>query len=423
MKKPLLGCIADDFTGGTDLASTLVQGGMRTIQCLGVPSDPIDTDADAVVVALKTRTCDRARAIEESLQALSFLREAGCEQFFYKYCSTFDSTDRGNIGPVADALMDALDIRFTIACPAFPENERTVYKGHLFVGDALLSDSSMRDHPLTPMRDANLVRVLGRQTAREVYLCHQEMVDQGASRLRERFTSLSGNVDGYAIVDATTAKHLYLIGEAAANLRLITGGSGIARGLPLNFIKQGKLQAPDDASRIALSQGNTLILAGSCSAMTNKQVAHWLESRPGYRLDPLSLAEGDAQVNDAIAWALDHLPRQSVLIYASADPGAVKQVQAVLGTEAAGTLVESALARIARAVHEHGIDKYVIAGGETSGAVLQALEVKALRIGPEVAPGVPWTVSTFGPPLSLALKSGNFGDERFFTQVIESSHE
>ncbi|ALM51980.1 3-oxo-tetronate kinase [Halomonas huangheensis] len=421
MKKPLLGCIADDFTGGTDLASTLVKGGMRTIQCLGVPSTPVD--ADAIVVALKTRTCSQALAIEESLKALEFLRDAGCEQFFFKYCSTFDSTDAGNIGPVADALMDELDTRFTIVCPAFPGNQRTVFKGHLFVGDSLLSDSSMRDHPLTPMRDANLVRVLERQTDRGVYLCSHEMVDKGASRLKDLFSSLSQDADGYAVVDAITDKQLYIIGDAAADLKLITGASGVAQGLPLNFVKRGKLETPEESSRISLSQGNALVLAGSCSAMTNKQVAHWLRSKPGYRLDPLALAKSDAQIKDAIAWAIDKLSTQSALVYASADPESVTEAQRILGKEVAGEIVESALARIAEAVKAHGIDKYVIAGGETSGAVLQALGVEALRIGPEIATGVPWTVSTTGPQLSLALKSGNFGDEDFFTTAIEYRHE
>ncbi|WP_376786337.1 3-oxo-tetronate kinase [Stutzerimonas nitrititolerans] len=414
----LLGCIADDFTGGTDLASMLVRGGMRTLQVIGVPEGPIPPDIDAVVVALKSRTQPKDQAVQESLAALEWLRAAGCRQFFFKYCSTFDSTPEGNIGPVADALMDALGIDFALACPAFPENKRTLYQGHLFVGDMLLSDSGMRHHPLTPMTDANLVRVLGQQSKREVGLVPYSVVAQGAAAIREAFDAARRAGKGYVIVDAIDNANLNVIGEAAADHKLITGGSGVAIGLPENFARAGLLQSSHNAAELPPVCGYSAVLSGSCSVATNDQIEHWQRSRPSFQLDPLLLAEGRDQVGEALAWARERIAGGPVLIYGSARPDQVKAAQERLGVEAAGRLVEDALSRIAVGLDELGVRQFVVAGGETSGAVVKALGVEALRIGASIDPGVPWTLGVRQVPVALALKSGNFGSLDFFEKAL-----
>ena len=425
--RPLLGCIADDFTGATDLANMLVRGGMRTVQTIGVPdAGDAGADADALVVALKSRTMPAADAIAQSLAALKWLRAQGCRQFFFKYCSTFDSTDAGNIGPVADALLDALSdlpgSGFTIACPAFPENGRTVYRGHLFVGDALLSESGMENHPLTPMTDPNLVRVLQRQTRSKVGLVRYDAIAQGASAVRAAFDGLRAQGVRLAIADAICDADLVTLGIACGDLALITGGSGVALGLPDNFRRAGLLAHADRASELPNVDGPSVVLAGSASKATNAQVAAWRAERPSLRIDPLALARGEPVVEQAIAFAREHIAgpnAQPVLIYATATPEEVKAVQRALGAAQAGHLVEQALASIARGLRELGVRKFVVAGGETSGAVVQALDVRSLRIGAQIDPGVPATVTAGDEPLALALKSGNFGSLDFFAKALQ----
>jgi uncharacterized protein YgbK (DUF1537 family) len=416
----VLGCIADDFTGATDLAGMLVRAGMRTVQMIGVPDGPLPQDVDAVVIALKSRTIPAAVAVEQSLAALQWLRAAGCSQFYFKYCSTFDSTDQGNIGPVTDALMSALDTRFTIACPAFPENKRTIFKGYLFVGDELLSESGMRNHPLTPMTDANLVRVLQKQTRRRVGLLSHEAVAQGAQAIKARIAALQSEGVEIAIVDATSNQDLLVIGEALDGMPLVTAGSGIALGLPANFRRAGLLRDNSgDADRLQVPAGARAIVSGSCSTATNAQVADYIaHGAPAFAIDPLALAQGQDVVQQALAWAQPLLAQHAPLIYATAKPESVKAVQAQLGVERAGALVEQALADIARGLVQMGVRQMLVAGGETSGAVVQSLGVQGLVIGPQIDPGVPWT-TTLGaqPPLALALKSGNFGSTDFFSKA------
>jgi uncharacterized protein YgbK (DUF1537 family) len=408
-----LGCIADDLTGATDVALMLQNSGMRTIQSIGVPSGFDAADADAVVVALKSRTAPVAEAVAQSLAALEWLRRQGASQFLFKYCSTFDSTDAGNIGPVADALLEALDDSFTVACPAFPTNKRTVYLGHLFVGEQLLSDSPMKDHPLTPMRDANLVRVLGRQTKRKVGLVALPTVRQGAAAMREAFEKLKASGHGYAIVDAVADEDLFALGAACAGMPLLTGGSGIAMGLPANFgMRKGT------ETRLAAVGGHGAVLSGSCSAQSNAQVSQWLKGRPGFRIDPLRLADGADLAAEALAWAAPQLAAGEVLVYATAQPDDVRAAQARLGVQRAGELVEECLARVAAGLVAKGVRRLVVAGGETSGAVVKALGVRALRIGAQIDPGVPWTQSVGEPRLALALKSGNFGAVDFFDKAL-----
>ena len=419
--KPMLGCIADDFTGATDLANMLVREGMRTIQTIGVPTAPLH-EVDAIVVALKSRTIAPQDAIEQSLAALKWLQGQGCTQFFFKYCSTFDSTDQGNIGPVADALLQALGSDFTIACPAFPENGRTVYQGHLFVNDVLLNESGMENHPLTPMRDANLIRVLQRQTPSKVGLINTNTVKQGADAIKARIKALRATGVRMAIADAISNDDLYTLGAGCSDLTLITGGSGVALGLPRNFTHTGQLSSTGSAADLPGIEGRSVVLAGSASKATNGQVAHWKSSRPAFRIDPLALAQGENVVEEALSFVQQHSPK-TVLVDATATPDEVRSVQAELGTQRAGELVEQALADIARGLYEQGVTHFVVAGGETSGAVVQALDVRALRIGPQIDPGVPATAAIDGNGSvrsALALKSGNFGTVDFFEKAMKA---
>jgi 3-dehydrotetronate 4-kinase len=411
----LLGCIADDFTGATDLANNLVRAGMRVVQSIGVPAGPID-GADAIVVALKSRTIPAAEAVAQSLAALDWLQAQGCRQVYFKVCSTFDSTPAGNIGPVAEALMDRLGAPFCCVTPAFPENGRTVFKGHLFVGDLLLSDSGMRNHPLTPMTDANLVRVLQAQSRRRVGLVEHATVRRGEEAIRARIAELQAAGIGMAIVDAIADADLLVLGRALRDAPLVVAGSGVAIGLPQNH----GLAASAEAARLPRAEGARAILSGSCSTATNLQVQQFVQAGgAAFALEPLQLATGRDVVREALDWAEGRLGGRPVLVYSSAPPEAVRDVQRELGVEQAGALVEQALATIGRELVRRGVRQLVVAGGETSGAVVQALGVRQLRIGPQIDPGVPWCFAAADEArLHLALKSGNFGTPDFFTKAF-----
>jgi uncharacterized protein YgbK (DUF1537 family) len=414
----LLGCIADDFTGATDLANTLVKGGMTAVQVIGVPTGPL-SEADAIIIALKSRTAPVGEAVAQSLAACEALLAAGAKQIFWKYCSTFDSTDQGNIGPVADALLKRLGSGFALACPAFPTNGRTIYLGHLFVGNALLNESGMENHPLTPMTDANLVRVLGRQTDGAVGLVPFNTVEQGAAATRQAMMRLAEQGRRYAIVDAVTDQHLLAIGEAAAQHALITGGSGVAMGLPENFRRAGLLPTRGNAASLPPMQGMAAVVAGSCSRATLGQIGLARDHVPVLELDALATPDAAALTAQALDWVAGKLSAdRPVVIAASAPPEKVTALQAKLGRDAAGALIETAMAAIAEGLVAQGVGRLVVAGGETSGAVVQRLGVTALRIGPEIDPGVPWT---FAEPrgLHLALKSGNFGARDFFLKAFD----
>jgi len=416
MASILLGCIADDFTGATDLANNLVRAGMRTVQTIGVPNGPVDADVQAVVVALKSRTIAPGEAVAQSLQALQWLRAQGAQQIYFKYCSTFDSTAQGNIGPVTEALMDALGCDFTIATPAFPDNKRSVFKGYLFVGDVLLNESGMQNHPLTPMADANLVRVMQAQTRRSVGLVDYSVVSRSAQAVAQRFAELKALGIGVAIVDAVTNDDLMRLGPALKDLPLVTAGSGVAIGLPQNFGVQPSLQA----SLLPPAAGLQAVLSGSCSLATNRQVAAFIASgRPALAIEPMQISAGIDVVAQALAWAGAHLADGPVLVYSTADTGAVKSVQAQLGVEQAGAMVERAIAAIARGLVEGGVRQLVVAGGETSGACVQALDITQMQIGPQIDPGVPWChARTPAGGVHITLKSGNFGTDDFFTKAF-----
>lgn len=413
-----LGCIADDFTGATDLASNLVRAGMRVVQSIGVPATPVADDVDAVVVALKSRTIAAQEAIAQSLQALQWLRSQGARQIYFKYCSTFDSTPQGNIGPVTEALMDALGCGFTIATPAFPDNQRTVFKGHLFVGELLLSDSGMRHHPLTPMADASLVRVLQAQTRRKVGLIDHVAVAAGEDAVRARIAALQAEGVGLAIVDAVSNVDLLRLGPALKDLPLVTAGSGLAIALPANF----GIRPTPRAAALPPATGLQAVVSGSCSVATNAQVAHCIASgRPALPIDPLRIAAGEDEAGRALAWACRHIASGPVLVYSTAESSAVQAVQSRLGAAQAGALVEQTIAAIARGLVDMGVRQLIVAGGETSGACVQALQIAQMRIGPQIDPGVPWCHAASPAAaggLHLTLKSGNFGSVDFFTKAF-----
>ncbi len=422
----LLGCIADDFTGASDLANNLVRAGMRTVQAIGVEGlAAVEADAvDAIVVALKSRTAPVEQAVDDSREALSALQAMGCERFFFKYCSTFDSTPEGNIGPVAEALMSDIGVDFATAVPAFPATGRCVYQGVLFVNGVALNESGMQHHPLTPMTDANIVRWLAAQSEAAVGLVPYETVSAGAASIRKYITQLRQKGIGLAVVDALNDRHLDEIGSALAADPLVTGGSGIALGLPGAWRAAGLLSEQADAAAMPAFGGHCAVVSGSCSTRTQEQVAAFAKRHPAYQLSPQAVAaDPTAAVEAALAWARPQLGESPVLIYSTQAPEAVAQVQSQLGSEQAGALVERALAAISQGLVASGTRRLIVAGGETSGAVVSALGVRSLRIGPQIDPGVPWTVATgiegASEGIALALKSGNFGDVDFLTRAFE----
>lgn len=406
----LLGCIGDDFTGSGDLANTLAKQGMRTTLYCGVPTEAAAPSVDAGVVALKSRTIPPDAAVALSLAALDWLSAQGCEQFFFKYCSTFDSTPAGNIGPVADALISALGTDRVIVCPAFPATGRSVYQGHLFVDDRLLNESGMQDHPLTPMTDPDIRRWLGAQTQNRVGYVGAATVFGGAGAIRAALDAEQAAGRGLVVVDAIRDEDLIEIGAAAADLTLVTGGSGVALGLPANFRRRGLLQGK--ANRWRGVTGRCAILSGSCSRATRAQVARHRMHQPALEINLDKVVAGEMTAEILAGWLLaqEELP----LAYSSADPEAVKAAQARHGRETAATAIEALFAETARRLAEGGIGRLIIAGGETSGAVVEALALSALEIGPEIDPGVP---ALRAGDLALALKSGNFGVEHFFEKA------
>lgn len=413
------GAIADDLTGATDLAGSLARSGVPVALRMGVPAGaPTDTAA-LEIIALKCRTGPVNVAVDEARAALDWLRQAGAQRFFWKYCSTFDSTAQGNIGPVAEALMNDLGVEQTIYCPAFPENGRSIYMGNLFVGEQPLAESPMKDHPLTPMQDSNLMRLLGPQVTRPVGLASRLAVAKGAEALNHRLAELSRAGVAHVIVDAVMDDDLFVIAEACQNMALMTGGSAVAMPLPQLWLDRGLLRKADGATVQRGGDGSAVVLSGSCSAMTNRQVAAYLaKGHPAFRLDPIELSEKG--IDAALAWLADRTPQETPMIYATSEPASVRTAQAKLGKDRAGGLVENALAACAVAARDHGARRFVVAGGETSGAIAKALGIERLDIGPEIAPGVPWCFAqSGGQAVAITLKSGNFGKETFFTDALE----
>jgi uncharacterized protein YgbK (DUF1537 family) len=415
----LLGVIADDMTGATDVALMLNRSGMRTVQTIGVPRPgQALPEADAVVVALKSRTNPVAEAVADSLAACEALLAAGAKQILFKYCSTFDSTPAGNIGPVADALAQRLGAGLAIVCPAFPANGRSIYQGYLFVGAVPLHESSMKDHPLTPMRDSSLIRLMGAQTKGAVGLVDYATVLGGAESVKARFAALADQGMRYVATDALTNADLMVLGEAVADHKLLTGGSGIAMGLPQNFRRAGLLPEREIAASLAAPNGRAGIISGSCSTATRGQIAKAIEAGfPALKVDPMALVSGEQDAGKLAAWALAQAPDAPFLLYSSDDPAEVAAIQEKLGREKAGETVEHAFAQTAALLAEGGVSRLLVAGGETSGAVVQGLGIGLLEIGPEIDPGVPWTRVAQGRDMVIALKSGNFGAPDFFLKA------
>ncbi|TKF44880.1 3-oxo-tetronate kinase [Vibrio sp. F13] len=412
----LLGVIADDFTGATDIAGFLVENGMRTVQLNGIPTGEFDTSADAVVISLKSRSCPVDQAVTDSVTALKWIQSQGCQQFYFKYCSTFDSTAEGNIGPVTDALLAELGESFTMVCPALPVNGRTVYNGHLFVFGELLSDSGMRNHPVTPMTDSSVVRMMDAQSEGVSGLVNFQTIEQGADAVTARFNELKAQGSRYAVVDAFNAEHLVTLGQAAKSLKLITGGSGLAAGIAKNWT--GHLADQSDAKHAGSPvKAPTVVFSGSCSVMTNQQVAVYKQLAPHFAIDVKACLTNDQYANDVFDWVMTNNQGEfAPLVYATADAAALKAIQEEYGAQASSHVVEQFFSQLAIKLHQHGVKNFIVAGGETSGVVTQSLAVKGFHIGPQIAPGVPWVKSVEGE-LSLALKSGNFGDKNFFAKA------
>lgn len=407
----LLGCIGDDFTGSSDLANTLAKQGMRVVQYTGVPSVAAASNVEAGVVALKSRSIDPAQAVRQSLEALAWLQDQGCEQIFFKYCSTFDSTPEGNIGPVADALAEALDAHRVIVCPAFPGTGRSIYQGHLFVNDRLLNESGLQNHPLTPMTDSDIRRWLQQQTRYPVGHVAAPVVFSGAAAIRTALDEQQASGKRLIVVDALQDEDLIAIGEAADGLPLMTGGSGVALGLPENFRKRGLIAGT--GSRWRGESGKCVALSGSCSVVTREQVAIHRKKAPSMEIVAADVMEGRLSPESVAQFLVeaDGIP----LAFSSADPAVVSEVQAQFGRERSADALEAFFASVARHVVAAGVSRLLTAGGETSGAVVEGLQLDTLEIGPEIDPGVP--ALRAGDHLVIALKSGNFGTADYFEKA------
>ena len=415
-----LGVIADDFTGATDIAGFLVENGLSTLQLSGVPEHDGDLPrVDAVVISLKSRSCPAGEAVRDSLAALAWFQARGCPRIYQKYCSTFDSTAAGNIGPVTDALLAALGQDFTLICPALPVNGRTVYQGNLFVGALPLAESGMRHHPITPMQDSNLLRLMEGQGSGRAGLVPFATIDKGAATIAGAFEQLAEDGVRYAVVDTLTEQHLLDIATATLHLPLVTGGSGLAIGLARQ-LGSGDLQGAREAGWPRGSRA--VVLSGSCSEMTNRQVTRYRQHAPALALDVARCLEDADYPAELAQWVLAQPLTPAPLVYATTSPGELARIQESHGQQAASDAVEHCFARLAQLLQGAGVDRFIIAGGETSSRVTQALGVKAFHIGPQIAPGVPW-VRAIDAPLSLALKSGNFGSDDFFDKAQEYFHD
>lgn len=414
-----IGVIADDLTGATDIASFLVDSGLRTIQFNQSENVPKDTDAEAIVIGLKTRSIPAAEAVHQSVAALHRLQDAGAQQVIFKYCSTFDSTAQGNIGPVTDALLDALGEDFTVVVPALPVNGRTVYQGNLFVHGQPLHESGMRHHPVTPMRDANLLRLMEEQSTGTAGLVPYETVEAGVDAVATHLSQLHQDNVRYAVIDTLNHQHLETIGAAISNVSLVTGGSGIAAGLGQALVSEYNDVGQNPAASWHFTEGPAVVLSGSASDMTNAQVKRYCEFAPHHKIDIEALLQDSASyVTDVATWVLKNTGEYAPMVYATAPAADVAELQKQYGAEFLSAQIETFFGHLAYALREAGLTQFITAGGETSGAATQALGVDGFDVGPQIAAGVPWVRSLDGQ-LDLALKSGNFGDEDFFRTAQE----
>lgn len=413
------GIIADDFTGATDIASFLANNGIETRLFSGVPDEDYAGEAKALVISLKSRAVPAEEAVSLSLNALQWLQRQRCDRFYFKYCSTFDSTAQGNIGPVTDALLAALNCAVTVISPALPVNGRTVYQGHLFVGDRLLQESGMRNHPVNPMQDSDLRRLMERQAEGKCALISVQLLEEGPARLTRRIAELSAAGYRYVVLDALTDAHLDLQGRALREMKFVTGGSGLAAGLAKAWSEDTAIHSPPFT--VVPDAANTVILSGSCSEQTQQQVAHYVKTGPSMAIDVAGLLEKEADLADyvatIIAWRQALPPTSLVpLIYATTSVGALQEIQRQYGAETSRVMIEKLFAMLARRLAEAGVTYFIVAGGETSGAVTESLHIRCFHIGKAVSPGVPW-IKADDRQLYLLLKSGNFGDPAFFSRA------
>ncbi|MBB2792149.1 UNVERIFIED_ORG: uncharacterized protein YgbK (DUF1537 family) [Rhizobium pisi] len=418
-----LGSIADDYTGASDLANTLTKNGLRTVQTVGIPDPSLALpEVDAVVVSLKIRSVPASEAVTAATEAERWLRQQGAGHVLYKICSTFDSTDAGNIGPVTEALSEAAGGGGVLVTPAFPETGRTVYLGHLFVGGQPLNESPLKDHPLNPMHDANLVRVLARQSRGAVGLIDLAAIAAGPAAAKAKFDALRTTGATMAIADAIFERDLETLGEIALETPVSTGASGLGLGLARALVRSGRISGSATGEDVIRPVGGlSAIIAGSCSKATLRQLDIAEQSMPVLRLDPERLlAAGPDEIASAISWAGDRISAGPVVVAASAAPETVSRLQSQYGREASGHAIETATSIIAAELVDRGVRRLVVAGGETSGAAVDKLAIPAFLIGPEIAPGVPVlrTVGNRQGDMLLALKSGNFGGEDFFGAAL-----
>jgi uncharacterized protein YgbK (DUF1537 family) len=416
-----LGCIADDYTGASDLANTLTRAGLRTVQTIGVPADDLALpEVDAVVVSLKSRSIEASLAVTRSRAAEKWLRGRGARHILFKICSTFDSTDQGNIGPVMDALREDCGERIVLVTPAFPETGRTVYQGNLFVGAVPLNESPLKDHPLNPMHDSNLVRVLARQSRTKIGLVNLATVTKGAEAVRARLAELAAQGFGAAIIDAVFDPDLETIGRVALDHRLSVGASGIGLGIARALVAAADKSVSSSATAMAGVGGPAAILAGSCSQATLGQIAAAEKIMPVLHLDSEQVVQGKDEGRRALAWAHERLQSGPLLIASSATPDRVAALQARHGRDAAGHAIEETMADIAEALVAAGVRRLIVAGGETSGAVVDRLQIPGFLVGEEIAAGVPvlLAVGARQGEMLLALKSGNFGGPQFFSDAL-----
>lgn len=416
-----IGVIADDFTGATDIAGFLVENGVSTIQTTGIPEDNFNAEADAYVVSLKSRSCPSSEAVEKSLRALDWLKTMGCTQYYFKYCSTFDSTSNGNIGPVTDALMDKLGIEQTVVCPALPVNGRTVYKGYLFVKNQLLQESGMKDHPITPMTDSNLARVIETQSKGKSGNIYFETIDKGPEAVKKELDRLKNEGLKYIILDCLNEGNVDVLGKALKDFVLLTGGSALAAGLARAKLDNRK-NNPSTNDKGKPGREPTVIFAGSCSITTNQQIAFYKDYGTSRVVDPKEVISNPNYGKILLNWLREHVNDEyAPLLYSSTDPGALEKNRKIYGPDL-GDVIESIFSDLAKKLLETGVKNFIIAGGETSGKIVQSLDLSGFYIGPQIAPGVPW-IKAVDKDVFLALKSGNFGDKRFFLRSQELFNE
>ena len=414
-----IGVIADDFTGATDAASFIVKNGLSAVQFSGIPCQDISTFGDALIVSLKSRSSDPNDAVKDSLRACQWLLNQGCNLIYFKYCSTFDSTEQGNIGPVTEALMAELNVQSCLLCPSLPVNGRTVYQGNLFVFDTLLSESGMKDHPITPMTDSNILRLIENQSSGRAGLVDWATVSKGASSVQSRVEELVEQGVRFIVCDAISETDLLTIGAVAQQHTLVTGGSGLVGAIANHFSQKVPLrESKTSTNAFVPASGHGVVLSGSCSLMTNEQVANYKQLAPSFKLDVDQCINNEDYGRQVLKWVIQHADHDYFpLVYATVDANELRNIQTQFGSQAS-VAVERVFHWLVSQLYSHGFNTFVSAGGETSGTVTQALDVTGFRVGKEIAPGVPWVNSLDGE-IMLALKSGNFGTPDFFRQAQE----